>query len=51
MTYVKVILLRGDATEIGLLSMGWSCDALVGGKNVNRYLKTTPSTYTDVITR
>ena len=39
-----------DATETGLSSMGQSWDALLGGENVNRRPKTTPSTQTDVIT-
>ena len=35
----------GDATETSLSSMGRSWDTLVGGKNVNRRPKMTPSTY------
>ena len=40
----------GDATETGLLSMGRSWAALLGGENINRQPKTTPSTQTDLIT-
>ena len=50
MKVTKVISLRGEATETGLSSMGRSWDDLVGGENVNRRPKTTPSTGSDDIT-
>ena len=45
------VWVRGDGIGSGLSSMGRSWDALVGGKNVNKRPKTTPSTGSDGITR
>ena len=42
-------LLISDAIGLGLSIMGQSWDTLIGGENVNRRPKMTPSTWTAVI--